>query len=189
MTDQPMVNDLVRHLQIMTKFWRSSSQHQANPNWMSIEELVLTHGRIWRSQPYSGFRGKMKACFKNATHLVYDDDGYADGGFTYVEGFAIGLAVISVQHAWCIDREGGVVDMTWDEPENAIYCGIPFKRKYLVEVTLKHRYGLLGNHLHHFHLERGLIPVEEWLETSVLDKGQVIELLQEPVLSPNGCQV
>jgi hypothetical protein len=174
---QSSVKDLIAHLATMVKLWTAMrQQHPPSEKWSSIEQLILEQGRVWKSQPYSGFRGTKKACFKNATHMAMY------GGETYVEGIALGKAIIPIHHAWCIDKQGLVIDSTWERPEQTIYCGIPFKTAFVLETTLKHgHYGLLGNHTHHFEIERGLIPVETWLEKSVLDLGSPINLPEECV--------
>lgn len=83
--------------------------------------LLLEHGREWTERRFTGWRGTPKACFANAQYLARTRKG-----LRYVEGFA--TRMIPVEHAWCIDAEGRVIDPTWDAGE-ADYFGIAFDRE------------------------------------------------------------
>lgn len=102
----------------------------------SLERLILNHGRAFEpSIPLPGWiaMGVEKQCYMNATKLVLA--GGLAKGFVYVEGFAISqnlfnLGVpIAMQHAWVADKDGNVIDNTWEA--GAAYFGIPFTKKYL----------------------------------------------------------
>lgn len=105
-----------------------------------LNAWILQNGRAFT--PAKRPRGVRKLrnglCYKHAAHLaIRNPDRY-----TYVEGY--GLSVIPVQHAWCVDADGNVVDPTWKNPEDRGYFGVKFKvetlERYLVQQGV---YGLL----------------------------------------------
>lgn len=93
------------------------------PSWKhkytSYEELVFTEGHLgtWKPRPDSIAKMPYKQCFMNALELAQAE------GLRYVEGYA--STILVVNHAWCEDDDGTVVDPTWDEmPERPFYMGI-----------------------------------------------------------------
>jgi len=75
-----------------------------------------------------------------------------------------------VLHAWCIDPQGSVLELTWDTPGND-YFGIPFRLRFLIEQLLKNmRYGLIDQYVDQFALVRGLYPQNEWLDRNALTR-------------------
>lgn len=86
----------------------------------SLEEFVLREGTTYAppkvARPKGLRKGTNKMCFRNALYVA------EDRGWTYVEGFAAGL--IPVHHAWCLDKDGTVVETTWAEPGHS-YMGVP----------------------------------------------------------------
>ena len=97
-------------------------------------EFVLEHGKPYRARPLPEVykRGTIKQCYKNSFLLSLETD------LTYVEGFADNI--IPVSHAWCVDRDGNVIDPTWPNPENCEYFGIPFKQEYVISNIMKDGY-------------------------------------------------
>lgn len=92
--------------------------------------LVLKYGAEWERRRVWRWHGQQKACYANAQYLARTRKG-----LRYAEGFATG--VVPVEHAWCVDEKGRVVDPTWDE-ERTIgldagakpdYFGIAFDRE------------------------------------------------------------
>lgn len=76
-----------------------------------LEALLLKHGRWFhwdKDRDAKRKRGAIKQCFSNAGSRSLDQPGWY-----YCEGFAIGDAVIPVQHAWLCDDSGEVCDCTW----------------------------------------------------------------------------
>lgn len=122
-----------------------------------LEAFLYQHGRRWPYQPLPaavkpGSRGE---CYRNAAMLVL-----RDCEFIYCEGLALG-AVLPVQHAWCLDDAGRVIDPTWHglkhDVEQLEYVGIAFQTEYLRDVLLdsKRWTGLIDGRL------LGL-PVRAW---------------------------
>jgi len=101
-----------------------------------IEEFLLRNGRFWPGAPYSGKRGVMKECFKNAFELALENPS-----LRYVEGKALRLTLgIEVDHAWCVTEDDVVVDCTWDRPEEGVYFGYKFETEAVRQKILKSRF-------------------------------------------------
>jgi hypothetical protein len=72
--------------------------------------FMLEHGRDYPvgQHTFSLPRAEPKACFRNAAILAFKLPH-----LTYVEG-KVGVFGVPIEHAWCIDEEGVVVDPTID---------------------------------------------------------------------------
>lgn len=81
-------------------------------------DLLLRHGRPYDPHPFPArlTRGTPCHCFDNAFTLARR----SRGRLRYAEGYAAGL--IPVEHAWCLDDCGRVVDPTWDD--GVAYFGV-----------------------------------------------------------------
>jgi len=116
--------DLPTMLQGWADAVRRSTCDLANPY-----ALVLELGRAFVPQPEpQGVKwGKKKRCYDNAFDLLG-----LHPTLTYCEGFVLaGPALFPVEHAWCVDEAGNVVDNTLREP-GVGYFGIPFDSKWVV---------------------------------------------------------
>lgn len=94
----------------------------------------------------------MQGCYRNAQELVLRD---ATGTLQYVEGYALGRAIIPVLHGW-VTVNGKVVDPTWlpvqerrvaTPPTNWHYFGAPFSRadiREIADLALPRRRGRKG---------------------------------------------
>ncbi len=85
-------------------------------------------------------KGEECQCYRNAALLMMEHPE-----LTYVEGYACG-AVLPVHHAWCVTKQGEVIDTTWPYHEEDLYYGIPINREFLLGNMLRtKRYGILDN--------------------------------------------
>lgn len=104
-------------------------------------DFILAHGRHWTPASFPVGRyplGFEKECYRNAANLAFDHVE-----LTYVEGYA--TSMLPVEHAWCIDDQGRVVDNTWTDGRAGVeYFGVAFNTKFLREhVYHRERYGLI----------------------------------------------
>jgi hypothetical protein len=143
------------HGRLLLKLASSQKPHNQPNGWtyQNQYDLVLQEGRWYVPSRLTSniLRGPDEECFRNAVILVLDASRY-----TYVEGFAAPPAKRRlVHHAWVTDRRGQAIEPTWEDPGLA-YCGIPFRTKYLREITLMSRgrnakYGIITGRLHAEH--------------------------------------
>lgn len=119
-------DDIANYLRVADEMQQKAVGDRMKVKGMrSMYGFVLEHGRPMTLKKDSKHkRGQMGKCFKNAVE-------FATSGrmVRYCEGFAMG--VIPTLHAWCIDREGRVLDPTWPYPD-ASYWGVPFKIEYVL---------------------------------------------------------
>lgn len=89
--------------------------------------FLARHSRFWPATPLpeAFARGTPRECFRNAGSLAM---AYPE--LTYVEGMAL-HTILPTAHAWCVDRDGRVIDPTWDYSPTSAYLGIPFRRDFL----------------------------------------------------------
>ena len=111
--------------------------------WYTTGHFVLKNGKQWQSGhplPDDVKPMKAKECFKNAAEMAIDSSR-----FIYCEGY--GLSIIPVMHAWCLDKDGNVIDPTWANfafEKGREYFGIAINTKYLITHLCKtERYGSL----------------------------------------------
>jgi hypothetical protein len=121
------------------------AMHQAWPDNKMVA-FMLEHGRDYAIGPYTFSlpRDEPKACFKNATLLALRLPH-----LTYVEG-KVGVYGIPIEHAWCVDEEGIVVDTTLDRCTDGTfdrigpYFGVPFRTEYVSRAVFRNKsYALL----------------------------------------------
>ena len=148
------MDSVVAYLKEITRF----KQQREPPRGMMffcIEDFVLTYGREFPFAvlPAGVRKRRLGRCFSNAWQLVESNPGK----YIYVEGFA--LSIIPMEHAWCIDRQGNIIDPTWHDGRGSQYFGVPFKSDFVRATILeRERYGVLTNWEHGYPLLRGADP-------------------------------
>lgn len=99
----------------------------------SMYGLLQAHGRPFDSPKIKKMRHCLpQRCFNNALMAMtsrYD--------LTYCEGYAMGP--IPLHHAWCLDQQGRVLELTWKTPGTA-YFGLAFDRDYVCDHAVKTGY-------------------------------------------------
>lgn len=129
----------------MRKFNRSLPKEF---RYRSHEEFFLNHGRLYtpKSFPvkYRRWRGKPQACLYNAAELALSCPE-----LDYVEGYALPANALidhPVDHSWCVDGDGNVVDPTWYKTVGREYFGLAFNKDILVKQYKRGMpFGLLFN--------------------------------------------
>ena len=105
-------------------------------------DFVMKHGRWWEGQkrPKRHKKDKPRYCYDNAGKLATASQLH------YVEGYYVTENIMMpLQHAWCVDDVGMVVDTTYRYPWRAVYFGVKFKLTYVLQQTLDNGYyGIFG---------------------------------------------
>lgn len=106
-----------------------------------VRDFMLKFGKDFPIGPdtFSGPRGTPKECYRNAAMLAIEDPT-----LTYVEGKV--AAIIPIDHAWCVDADGVVVDPTLNNDDGRVtgYYGVAFPTPYLKRAIFKNKvFGLL----------------------------------------------
>jgi hypothetical protein len=131
----------------MSPLRRELEQQKAAFGSRPLNDFMLQYGRDYQIGPdtFAGPRATARECYKNATHLAIENPA-----LTYVEG-KVATMGIAIDHAWCIDADGIVIDPTL-KPAKADdtfarihgYFGVPFRTDYLHKAILANNcYGLL----------------------------------------------
>lgn len=145
-----------RHLTGRRQFWlqrKPSEWIYAGP-----EDFILTHGRYFQGaacpDEYREHCGPMQRCYVNAMRAAL-----AHPELTYFEGlYDVGGGPVS--HAWCVDRQGRIVELTFHPDgtdqymllgrgvqglaaEHWAYYGVAINAAYVEDHFHRHGLGLL----------------------------------------------
>jgi hypothetical protein len=95
--------------------------------------LMKAYGQSYTfdASSFEGKRGTVHQCYANAGRLATDNHS-----LTYVEGYLL-MHGVPLEHAWCVDAKGHVIEPTITERGVGGYFGIPIKRSYLVRTIVK----------------------------------------------------
>jgi len=105
---------LLGYMQSLTvmHYGRKAERRAQGFAFSCIEEYLLLRGRLWNREdwrkPFGFAMMTPKQCFDNAYWLAS-----SRVGLRYVEGYA--TSVIPILHAWCVDGNDQVIDLTWRE--------------------------------------------------------------------------
>ena len=106
-----------------------------------LMRFMLENSRDYTIGPdsFAGPRDPPRACFMNAARLAFKTPA-----LTYVEG-KVSCHLIPIDHAWCVDQSGIVVDPTLTPTlDLSGYFGVPLKTEYVRRAVIKNRrWGLL----------------------------------------------
>jgi len=106
------------------------------PTYADLDYL-RAHGEHFPGPPglHGHRRGKEGECWRNAMQATFDNSKQ----LTYVQGFVIGSMTQVVAHAWCVDRDDRLVELTWDVAiarGDERYFGVRFTREQLADLVL-----------------------------------------------------
>lgn len=113
-------------------------------HYLTLEDFVLQEGKEYDEliSPKWMKPGEMRYCYQNAFDLV---SSYGTSkGLTYCEGYAR-TEFFAMNHAWCVDSKGRIIDPTWVDRGTAYY-GVIMDWRYVFETMLgSGMYGILDN--------------------------------------------
>ena len=143
--DKPEATDTIKGL--LDFLVQSGELRAANfrleSRYRGPEDLLLKRGKVYRPsdpvQPHD-FPPEVcveRECFSNSLKIAALQYGTED--LTYVEGYAAsGNVGIPVHHAWLVDKDGHVIDPTWQgERRGAVYVGIPFTADFIRKEAMR----------------------------------------------------
>lgn len=108
-------HDLHQHLELL-RHMRQSLPKPPGFAYTCIEDFLLDRGRDLDPSTAIVTPGTPKQCYWNARRAANRK------GWTYYEGYAI--SIIPMLHAWCLDEQGRLRELTWREVGDA-YFGVP----------------------------------------------------------------
>jgi len=148
-------------------------QIHPQPDWKygGFEELILDRGIEMEHAPLLEDidRGMPKSCYHNCFQLLKDNLD-----LTYCEGYALYSELpLPLIHAWLVDEDGKVIDLTWDEPDT-VYLGVPFETKWFINLLRsRNREDCLAvfesNHMEDYSLLKEGLPKEAISRTVLAD--------------------
>lgn len=107
-----------------------TAQKRADLKYCSLYDLIRQLG-YKMDKIYAGevVKGAPKSCYYNCFMRCLESKE-----LTYCEGYAIPKSVgLAVSHAWLIDKDKEVQEVTWDEP-GVDYYGLAFDTKFIKQL-------------------------------------------------------
>uniref|UniRef100_UPI0026354B6A hypothetical protein n=1 Tax=uncultured Rhizobium sp. TaxID=155567 RepID=UPI0026354B6A len=116
----------------------------------NVNAALLKYGRRFEHvarRPAGLRQGPVGQCFKNCTSPLMQFLSDPHPPYLYAEGYALDTEMgVPFQHAWLVDAAGRAIDLTWSDPEDAVYFGVTFSQEFLLEaMRLTEVYGVLFN--------------------------------------------
>ena len=111
---------LLAHLVRDRELARGRIRNPAQLHYCGLADFVLREGQFFEPRPLPvGIEHlEIRHCYQNSFQMALQEQ------FLYVEGYAVGSDVdLPVLHAWNLDRDGFVVDTTWN-PHGRLYFGV-----------------------------------------------------------------
>ena len=135
MTAAVTANPTRQYLELLAQVNGMSNAKISPAAWLLKHGIERERGPL----PKGVRRGAMRACYWNSLELAEK----GKGRYVYMEGYA--TALIPVEHAWCYDRETGlVVDRTWNWGDRGeAYLGVPIQVKYARYCLKRNRSALM----------------------------------------------
>lgn len=125
------------HLTMLDKSF-GSAPTMDSWKYRTVPNFLLREASFFRAMPLpiNVPRGTIKECYSNALTLIIEQ---ANPKLAYCEGVAAGI--IPVQHAWCVDEDGRVLDPTWDQCDGHpglgnTYFGVRIATDYVADLLL-----------------------------------------------------
>jgi hypothetical protein len=161
------------------------SMNEKNLSWRKlgssnlIEEMIVKHGRFWTpaARPKGERKRQDKQCFSNSQLWLMKRLLLGDvPEWRYCEGLAASPRLgdsIGVHHGWLVNREGVVLDLTWRNPEAALYYGTAIHHDYLKASVARTKMwcSVFDNHYLNHQLIQGAIPESEWKDVEAMKWG------------------
>jgi hypothetical protein len=145
-----MKESVVKYLESIKKLESGAALFKAEDgqvaHYSSIADLLLKEGAYWNVDNNINFKVNVetypKHCFWNAFKLVRKNKEK----LFYVEGYAMKYDLgISIHHAWCVTKDGIVVDPTWGQYTSVgdEYFGLAFELEKVKSIHTKDNLSIL----------------------------------------------
>lgn len=132
--DTPLVQYLVQQVvyRLLPEFAKGRTSWRESSNYVCMEHFILANGCYYPGIRLGKFYqpGEIKYCYDNSREALHEYPS-----LTYVEGYV--TSVIPIAHAWNIDGNSEVVELTLREKyspaKDRSYFGVSFDTEYAME--------------------------------------------------------
>jgi hypothetical protein len=127
LSESELQHKLLSHLAKVRDFMRGSTKDTRPFYYEGIPDFLLREGQFFepRSLPNGMDYMEIKRCYQNAFQTALEES------YVYIEGYALAAFTDSPHlHAWNLDRDGFVVDRTWN-PHGRVYFGVIFPLEFV----------------------------------------------------------